>query len=772
MIDWQPLYSTGVYLVLLIAIVGLLAVARWIAVSRKNRRLILMCLRGAIMAVLVVLLLNPLDRRETVLPPRPPSVALLIDCSQSMSLGVGTSRIEQVRQTIDQVSRGIKSDRPIRIDLYRFGEKLAKVPGVAELHANEESSLLADALERLPSRLTTDPPGAVILFSDGAVPESETLSTIVSAYRERKIPIHAMLPGHDQLQGDVGITRLVVPGRVASGDQATIRVEVESHGFAARRMVASVRPADRPQSTPLATLPITLSDGPTQFELVVTADPALGDLVLEIPVLDGEAVASNNQIPFRLARRSRSLRVLYMEGTAAQEYRWLQDALHEDPDIQCVSVLVNNQYASRPSLQRIDDHYRGFPSTREELFEFDVVICSDISHAAFTPEQIEWTVDLVAQRGGGFAMVGGHSSFGSGGWDRTPWEQLIGFDMTGRRDYLDQNFSIEVPADAQSHPIWDLLDDPQQNLAALHKMPAFSGTNLISRVKPAATLLGQTDRALSRVGVMPVFACETYGRGRSFAMATDTTYAWGRLFESQWGEGDNRYYRKFWRNVVRWLAENSQASQHRLVVRTDQVIYSADEPIQIVAEAYDEQLALTTDYRVTAQLVDQTTAESGLGEWKLGDWGAVTLDASSAQRQYTGSIPSQLSESGEDIATPMQSAVLVVQAWEGDKEVASELVELQLIHDSKEWLKPQARPDTLQGVVQAGVGRMLESPREMLELLSSLDASAGEVLVHQLPLWDHSLIWLTLVGALALEWTLRRRGNSVNGDNGFGRSRK
>ena len=53
-------------------------------------------------------------------------------------------------------------------------------------------------------------------------------------------------------------------------------------------------------------------------------------------------------------------------------------------------------------------------------------------------------------------------------------------------------------------------------------------------------------------------------------MSSDTTVDWGRDFEHNWGEGDNRYFRKFWRNVVRWLAENSEASQQRLSGRNRQ----------------------------------------------------------------------------------------------------------------------------------------------------------------------------------------------------------
>ena len=79
---------------------------------------------------------------------------------------------------------------------------------------------------------------------------------------------------------------------------------------------------------------------------------------------------------------------------------------------------MDNQYVQQPRLHRVDDPRLGFPTTREELLSYDVVICSDIARAAFTPEQLAWTVELVSKRGGGFVMIGGHTSFGAGGGTR------------------------------------------------------------------------------------------------------------------------------------------------------------------------------------------------------------------------------------------------------------------------------------------------------------------------------------------------------------------
>ncbi|MCM2372765.1 glutamine amidotransferase [Aporhodopirellula aestuarii] len=753
---WQPLYWTATYWILVAAIVALLIAARRIAISEKTAKWWLLTLRGVVLLGLVVLLINPIDRRETILPPQPPAVSLLVDCSESMTLGVGRSRMDDVKKTIDTVTREVQSTHPMRFSMFRFGRHLAKVPNLTALNANEDASLLGDALERLPSRLAGDRPRAVVLFSDGAVPTEPQLQTITSAYRDLNVPIHVVLPQQQEIRGDIAITQLAIPPHVASGDVATVRAVIDSRGFDGQRVIVSIHPADRPNAAALTTLPLTLHDGPTPCELVVTADSSLGDLVLQVPVFDGEAIDSNNGIPFRLTDRERKLKVLYLEGTSQGAYAELRDALQEDPEIQCTAIVVNDQYANRPSLQRIDDPYRGYPTTRTELFEYDIVICSDISSRAFTPEQIAWTVELVDKRGGGFVMIGGYTSFGSGGWDRTAWEQLIPFDMTNRRDYLNQPFQVDVPTEAQSHPIWKLLDDPQRNRSAVESMPQFTGTNLIARVKPAATLLGQTQAPLSKVGVMPIFACQTFGRGRTFAMSTDTTEGWGRYFESQWGVGDNRYYRKFWRNVARWLAENSQASQRRLLVRCDRVIYSQNDPIQVVVEAFDKQLNPTTDYRLTARLQSDKLTSSDPPALSTIPSDVIDLQPDVSLQRYSGSIQAELPSSDKS-SSPMQTIHLVVTAWLADQQVASESIELQLLHQSDEWLNPQSQPETLQLVAESSGGSILTSADELTRLLRSYDSAPGERLIHKVPLWDRSWVWIGLLSGLVVDWVLRRR---------------
>jgi uncharacterized membrane protein len=703
--------------------------------------------------MLWIIFLNPVRRHEQHLPPRPANVVFLVDCSRSMALDRPFSRIQRAQSAMQTALQQSQSSVPPRIQLFRFGRQLAVVPNVVGFQPSDDVTDLQTALQQLPSRFTGDPPQALVVFSDGAAQDTDKLSDLSAAYRELGLPVHVYPTGNQGIVGDVAVDQLIVPRRVEPGVKVPVRLTLRQTGFDQARVVVQVRVAGRKEGAPLASLPVTLDQQVQTCELVLDVDPDLGNLEVDVPVLPGEAVAENNRVPFRLLGRDRKLRVLYMEGSAGNEQRWIRDALQEDPDIECLSMVVNHQYAQRPQLQRIGDPSRGYPTTREELFQFDVVICSDISQGAFNREQIEWTAELVADRGGGFAMVGGHTSFGSGGWDQTVWDKMIPFDMTGRRDYLNVSFRVQIPPEAVTHPIWRLLDDPVQNRRALEAMPPFHGTNLIARVKPAATLLGRCDRVLPQVGQMPIFGCESYGRGRTFAMATDSTWAWGADFERHWGEGDNRYFRKFWRNVVRWLSENSLAGSRRLHVETDKIIYRPGETVRLTATAFDEAFEQTTACELTAGWAPADGEPSAPLPTEL------TADA--ALQEYRGELVARASEgltlqSAGDYAV-MREARLQVAATESGEEFARTSVDIQLLDDSIELLDPRPAPENLETLAQLSGGQVFTRPAELTELLRGLQSSEGEVLVHKTPLWDRPWLWMSILFLLGIEWSLRRR---------------
>jgi uncharacterized membrane protein len=766
--DWSPPYGVWIYVALAPGLAVLLLLARRLARSQAARSRLLLLLRAGVLALLVLVLLNLVRVSETRLPPRPQEVVYLVDCSRSMALDRPLSRMQQVQQAIRQGQARLPADPP-RFSTYRFGAELAAADNPRTLEPTEDATRLLDALDHLPGHFTDGPPAGVVIFSDGRTSETAGFEEVAAGYKRLGVPLH-VFPVGDRVAGDVAVQDVIAPRDAPPGTRVPVRVVIRSHGYQGRRAEVRIRSLADPRRPPLATLPITLADGAQTHELLIDHDPAGGKLAAEVPALEGEAILDNNRVAFQVGARRQKVRVIYMEGSVypTAEYHWLRDALLEDPNMECVAIEPDNQYAARPVLHRADDPSRGYPTTREELFSYDVIICSDISRMAFTQEQLDWTVELVSKRGGGFVMIGGNTSFDSGFWQSTVWDGLIPADMGAgpalgniaqRPGVWGGPFRVKVPKEAARHPIWRIVDDPVKNREALDAMPPFSGTNLIRRLKPAATALGYSDRPIADVGIMPVFSCESFGKGRTFAMSTDTTYAWGTEFEHTWGEaGDNRYFRKFWRNVVGWLAENSAGGNRRLRVETDKVIYRPGQPIRVSARAYDDKLEETGRYRLVARLHPPAARAAA------GPATAVLQESALAPRPadhvYEGALATPPLR---DVPVPadkplagLRLLTLDVAAYDGDRVAAQATLEVQVLDDPEELQDPQPDPGRLEQLARDSGGKVLHSGEELAKLLGTYGTAPGEVVVQKVPLWDHAALWAALLALLSAEWVLRR----------------
>lgn len=766
-IQWLPPYSATIYIGVLLACLLVIWLARRWATSPLAQGWLLMALRAVLLGLLIVLLLNPTEVTEIKAPPSPAEMVFLVDCSQSMGLDRPISRLEQVKRVLQQSITPSSATSSVRPVVYRFGRQVSAISSLDELQADDDATRLLDPLERLPAQCGANRPAGVVILSDGRTTETSGFKEIAEIYKTWKVPLHVFPVSDQGMVGDIAIQELVVPRLAPPGTRVPVHVQITSHGFQGRRAEIRIRRANDRWAKPLASLPVTLLGGPQSHDMLIEPDTSLRELMLEVSPLPGEAITENNRVPFQIASVVKKLRVIYMEATLGDEYQWLREAITEDPNIECLAMEVQQQFTSNQRLQRVDDPARGYPETREELFRYDVVICSDISRAAFTQDQLNWTRELVARRGGGFAMVGGNTSFGAGGWDRTVWDELIPVKMSGERPgslgegYTFGQLRVVIPGAVERHPIWRMAEDPLLNISILNRMPAFSGTNLIDRVKPGATVLGRTDRAMPYAGIMPVFACQSFGKGRTFAMTTDTTATWGREFESTWGEGgDNRYFRKFWRNVVKWLGENSITGSQRLRVETDKVIYRPGQPIQVSARAFDDKREESVKYQIVARLkLPAPTTDSMAPEAQ------PTLEESpllpgAGEVIYRGRLTAPtivaMKSPSPATASSLRTAVLEVVAYDQGRVAGREELNVQVLDDSAEFHDLQSDPQRLEELARLSGGKVAYTAKDLTKLLATAKPADGETVVSRQPAWDRPAFWLLLLMLLVVEWIVRR----------------
>jgi uncharacterized membrane protein len=453
------------------------------------------------------------------------------------------------------------------------------------------------------------------------------------------------------------------------------------------------------------------------------------------PVQPDEWRAENNHCRFGLEVVNRGINVIYLEGTP-NEAGYLKKALEQDPYIKCKAMYHPSQ---------------GFPATLEELLQYDVVINSDIKKQYFTEEQLNSTVKLVEEYGGGFVMIGGFSAFGSGGYQHTVIDRITPVAMEEMRDYRFTPFRMRVAADARNHPIMTLSGDSQENnVIWMQKLPLLYGYNRVDHAKPGAIVLAENPMENGRQGPMVVVAVQEVGRGRTMAFTSDTTRAWGEAFETVWGERknpalplneancDSRYYRQFWINAIRWLAAGKSAQTNNPVsLELGKSRCITNESVTATIKVRDRAGNELNNADVSLQLTNDT-----------GTIAPFKPQYDEAARAYIATI--RLAQPGNYTATA--SAVLNGQPVGQDRQL------LDCEEADLEMANVRANPELLARLSAISHGSVLASEDGDI---SKFTATLRKQLpttpeYRRTPIWDNAWWLVTLSILLSSEWVIRR----------------
>jgi uncharacterized membrane protein len=733
---------------------------RWLAVlalvlgglplwfTARNRRLQPPALRGtvlglrlAVSALLVLILANPVAKQGSGPELTPLTGVVLLDTSQSMSLG-RPSRLEQGRQALLDASGPTLEG--VRLLTFAAGVDTGS-PGLAALSAaaTGRRTCLGAAVARGVTLAEGSGVRNLVVISDGRADDPAALAEATSLAVARGIAVSVVPVGEPPTQPNLALLNCLAERQAPAGSRlpvtAVIRVsggsgqavelvleEVSSGAVLARDRFPAVN------GTLSRTLLATLGDRDTTWRL-------------RLLPLENELSPDDNDLTFTVRAVRLPIRVLYMEGsnhknkrwTEVWEYEFLTTAFSEDGLIETDVFSVDQQSASGGKLFNVRKPEEGFPGSREKLQGYDVVICSDINRTLLTDAQLAWTVELVATQGGGFCMIGGYTAFGAGKWDRTVWEQMIPVDMKTEADgYQWETVTPKIPDEARLHPLWHLDDDPDRCARILAAHPPFLGFNLANRAKPAARVL-----AWHEGRSMPLITVQPYGRGRSMAFLSDAAGGWGERYQTEWGEGehDNRHYRRFWVNAVRWLAENSLSPQHtRLLASTEAINYLPGDVIRLQARKLGLSLEDLRGWKVRAELA--------------GDVGARTILELDGQRGvFVGSL--LLPENAPAVETVVR---VVAEGPRGATPDSAE-VAIRVLAADREMADPTPDPQALQQLAERTGGDVITAPGPLAaRLRPATTVASGGGRLFKVPLWDRAWLWFLITALLSAEWFLRK----------------
>ncbi|MCX7804829.1 MAG: hypothetical protein N3A38_06520, partial [Planctomycetota bacterium] len=300
----------------------------------------------------------------------------------------------------------------------------------------------------------------------------------------------------------------------------------------------------------------------------------------------------------------------------------------------------------------------------------------------------------------------------------------------------------ELTPEAWRHPIMMLDKDPEKNRQIWAKCPKFHGFNPVERAKPAAvTLATVKDPAFEGFyGPAVALAVQDVGRGRSMAFTSDTTAGWGVDWEEHFGEpNDERcYYKKFWKNAIRWLARYRLEAPNQLVtIDVERFFYGrGDRAIAAVR-------VLDGDYVPT----DEASVR-------------LVVTGPDGRSQFMDPAPSPSEKGVYPAVFDLPAAGiyrLEASARLKGKDLGTDRIAIAAGPSVREMREPWQNADLLRRLARDTGGEYM-TLAEAGDLRARLRASRRTLERHKdRSLWDRWPVFLSIITLLCVEWYLRKR---------------
>jgi hypothetical protein len=326
-----------------------------------------------------------------------------------------------------------------------------------------------------------------------------------------------------------------------------------------------------------------------------------------------------------------------------------------------------------------------------------------------------------------------------------------------------------LPAEsAAAHPIWSLTSDAVQNRAIQASLPPLVGFSRLGTLKPAAIAIGvgKADAAAGKPA--PLLVVGPYGKGRTMGLAAPVAGPWAM----RWGEGDRRYFAKFWRNVVYWLSETSSYGRRRLIASSDKILYRPGETVLLDALTYDEAAHQTNECKVTVTVEPRSASSPTRSDYSPLRWPPEIKRTGSDQGPLVAwseelTMPRRAADrGGYELKLPISDSVSVVSAspairlevsaYEDATLIDSASIDVQVLDDPPELRNPMPGPQLMSRIASHSGGRVLSDAASLAATLRELPNRQGPPRIERTPLWSRWWLLTVLIAALTTEWFYRR----------------
>lgn len=612
------------------------------------------------------------------------------------------------------------------------------LPIIKGLAVQGDQTRLGDSLRDVLGGLRGAPPSAIVLISDGITTDGERLSAAARHARQKSVPLYLVAVGNPEPVIDVELHNVLADDIGFVNDPLTFSYTLVGHGLAGKKTRVVLKA--KGQSETLSSQDVTIGEEgkPQKLELSYTPKSAGDlDLVIEAIAVPREANLKNNSETRHVTVRDEKIRVLLADLLPRWEFRELKALLEREKSVELKTIL---QDADPEYAQEDLSALPHFPVTKEELFQYDVVVFGDLNPGYLSTSVFDNLREFVSERGRGVVFIAG-PNFNPQSYQGTALETLLPVELEGLKapgldTVLEESFHPELTIEGRKgSSIFRLGDSERESQEVWQFLPGFFWMVEARDVKPGAIVYATHPLRTAARGKVPVIVTQRFGNGKVLFHATDELWRW------RFRTGDT-YYGRYWVHLIRYLSRSKLLGKDPGAELTvDHKVYRTGETVVLRVRFADEKSTPAASDGVTviversggtqkkltlARVPETTTVFEGqipqIEEGKYHAWVAAP--------SFARSPPAEDFE-----VRPSERETRVLRTDLG------ELNQAAIVSDGKLFTLQQAA-ERLVEEIPAGLPVPLETNKDI-------------------PLWNHWLTLCTFAACLCLEWILRKRWRLV-----------
>ena len=657
---WEWIVYVGGFA--LLALIGLRISFKDSVEQHPAVRAWLLLLRVVVLGGIVVIALNPQERTQK-LAFRPSHVAVLIDRSLSMQLpekastaastgADARSRAEAVRELLADSVLIETLRRNHTVSVYSFDTALhgphvvlrSKDPRVRqtdEVNAPADSadseSGESETVEVIDWRPVTEPIGletrlgeslielsrtvsgrslsGIVLVSDGALNSGVDAQSAIEQAQRSKARVVTVGIGSTQRQSNLMIASLQAPTDVHVGDAFEFTAYVQSQGMSGDEAVVELLGKSEgtggdPQV--LGTADVVMGDdgvpvkvsfeqlqneaGEWEYFVRVRSRKA----ILEVSEIDNERRKSINVV-------DRKTRVLLIAGGPMRDYQFVRNMLYRHSAIQTDVWLQSSDIGAAVS-QESNRLLTAFPESREEMFEYDVLIAFDPDWRTLSFEQQDLLKDWIfAQAGGLFLVAGDVFTPITAAEDqlksiRDLYPVVLNSFMVNAglsRNSTIQAWPLDFTREGREAGFLQITDEPVTSADIWEEFSGVYSCYPTSGSKAGTTVYARFSdpRSQNSDGLPILLASQYYGAGRVLYLGSPEIWRLRAI--------DEEHYDRFWTKAIREAGQaRLKRGNARGTLMLERTQYVLGQTVRVRAQLLDAQFEPLTGNDIATEVFD------------------------------------------------------------------------------------------------------------------------------------------------------------------------